>query len=53
MEDKFKDLEDGIIKKYDFVPEYNRWVDMETQRNIVEKLENITNGEEKRNKYSE
>ena len=38
-------LEDGVIKTYDFVPEYNRWVDMETQRNIVKKLENITNVE--------
>ena len=38
-------LEDGVIKTYDFVPEYNRWLDMETQRNIVKKLENITNDE--------
>ncbi len=46
-ENRFKNLEDGVIKKYDFIPEYDRWVDMETQRNIVKKLENITKNKEK------
>lgn len=44
----FKDmLEDGVIKTYDFVPEYDKWVDMNTQREIVKKLENITKKEKK------
>lgn len=46
--DMWKDfLQDGVIKTYDFIPEYDRWVDMETQRNIVKKLENITKSEKK------
>lgn len=45
-------LSDGVVKKYEFVPEFDRWVDMETQRNIVKKLENITKSKEKEDKYS-
>lgn len=40
--------EKKIIGKYDFIPEYNRWLDMTEQRKIAKKLENITNNEKKR-----
>ena len=40
--------EKKIIRKYDFIPEYNRWLDMTEQRKIAKKLENITNNEKKR-----
>jgi len=34
-------------ENYGFIPEYNSWVDMDTQRDIVNKLENITNFQDK------
>ena len=39
MDNKIK----KVIKTYEFVPEYYRWVTMSKQREIVNKLENITN----------
>ena len=40
--------EKKVIGKYDFVPEYNRWLDMNEQRKIAKKLENITKEEKNR-----
>ncbi len=42
---KYENRKNRVIGKYEFVPEYNRWVDMERQRKIVKKLENITDNE--------
>lgn len=46
--DKKKIVLKNDVCDYNFVPQYNRWVDMEMQRNIVKKLENITKNEENR-----
>lgn len=40
--------EKKVIGKYDFVPQYNRWLDMSEQRKIAKKLENITKQEKNR-----